>query len=46
MRKKFLIGTIIPALAAVAVIGSGFSMWYFGDANSVKANQNANKEVA
>ncbi len=46
MRKKFIIGTIIPALAAVAVIGSGFSMWYFGDANSVKANQNANKEVA
>lgn len=46
MRKKFLIGTIIPALAAVAVIGSGFSMWYFGDANSVKANQNANKKVA
>lgn len=46
MRKKFLISTIIPALAAVAVIGSGFSMWYFGDANSVKANQNANKEVA
>lgn len=46
MRKKFLLGTIIPALAAVAVIGSGFSMWYFGDANSVKANRNANKEVA
>ena len=46
MRKKFLLGTIIPALAASAVIGSGFSMWYFGDANSVKANQNASKEVA
>lgn len=45
MKKKFLLGTIIPALAAVAVIGSGFSMWYFGDANSVKANQNANKNV-
>lgn len=45
MKKKFLLGTIIPALAAVAVIGSGFSMWYFGDANSVKANQNANKHV-
>ena len=45
MKKKFLLGTIIPALAAVAVIGSGFSMWYFGDANSVEANQNANKNV-
>lgn len=45
MKKKFLLGTIIPALAASAVIGSGFSMWYFGDANSVKANQNANKNV-
>lgn len=45
MRKKFLLGTIVPALAASAVIGSGFSMWYFGDANSVKANQNANKNV-
>lgn len=46
MRKKFLVGTIIPALAAVAVIGSGFSMWYFDGANSVKANQTANKGVA
>lgn len=45
MKKKFLLGTIVPALAASAVIGSGFSMWYFGDANSVKANQNANKNV-
>lgn len=45
MKKKFILGTMVPALAAAAVIGSGFSMWYFGDANSVKANQNANKEV-
>ena len=45
MKKKFLLGTIIPALAAVAVIGSGFSMWYFGDANSVSATQTANKNV-
>ena len=46
MKKKFILGTMVTALAAAAVIGSGFSMWYFGDANSVKANQNANKEVA
>lgn len=46
MKKKFLLGTMVPALAAAAVIGSGFSMWYFGDANSAKANQTANKGVA
>lgn len=45
MKKKFLLGTVIPALAASAVIGSGFSMWYFGDANSVSATQTANKNV-
>lgn len=46
MKKKFLLGTMVPALAAAAVIGSGFSMWYFGDANSVNAKQTANKGVA
>ena len=45
MKKKFLLGTIIPALAAVAVIGSGFSMWYFGNANNAKASQDASKNV-
>lgn len=45
MKKKFLLGTMVPALAAAAVIGSGFSMWYFGDANNAKANQDASKNV-
>ena len=29
MKKKFLLGTMVPALAAAAVIGSGFSLWVF-----------------
>lgn len=29
MKKKLLIGTILPALAAAAVIGSGFALWVF-----------------
>lgn len=35
MKKKLLIGTILPALAAAAVIGSGFALWVFD--NEVKA---------
>ena len=33
MKKKLLIGTILPALAAAAVIGSGFALWVFNDEN-------------
>lgn len=29
MKKKLLIGTILPTLAAAAVIGSGFALWVF-----------------
>mgnify|MGYP000574306273 CR=1 FL=1 len=29
MKKKLLIGTILPALVAAAVIGSGFALWVF-----------------
>ena len=29
MKKKFILGTMVPALAAAAVIGSGFSLWVF-----------------
>ena len=29
--KKFLVGFALPAAAAIAVVGSGFSVWYFGD---------------
>ena len=37
MKKKLLIGTILPSIAALAVIGSGFSLWIFNDSNSVEA---------
>lgn len=36
MKKKLLIGTILPSIAALAVIGSGFSLWIFNDSNSVE----------
>lgn len=41
MKKKLLIGTILPALAAAAVIGSGFALWVFNDLH-VEANQSNN----
>ena len=31
MKKKFLIGSILPVLAGAAVVGSGFSLWFFND---------------
>ena len=31
MKKKFLTGSLLPVLAGAAVIGSGFSLWYFAD---------------
>ena len=31
MKKKLLIGTVLPALAAAAVVGSGFALWVFND---------------
>ena len=44
--KRFLAGFALPASAALALIGSGFSVWYFGneksqseDAASMKATQ-------
>ena len=36
MKKKLLIGTILPSIAALAVIGSGFSLWIFNDSSSVE----------
>lgn len=34
MKKKLFVGTIIPVLASVATIGSGFSLWIFNDSNN------------
>lgn len=39
MKKKFLLGTMVPALAAAAVIGSGFSMWVFNALGTENSNQ-------
>lgn len=36
MKRKLFIGTIIPLLAAFAVIGSGFSLWIFDDSYKVE----------
>ena len=36
MKKKLFIGTVLPTVAALGVIGSGFSLWIFSDSNSVK----------
>lgn len=39
MKKKLLIGTILPALAAAAVIGSGFALWVFDREDYTSKNQ-------
>ncbi len=31
MKKKFLVGSLLPVLAGAAVVGSGFSLWFFND---------------
>ena len=41
--KKLVTATLIPALAAIAVIGSGFSVFYFG--NPAKAESELSPEV-
>lgn len=42
--KKIFAGVVLPTLAAVAVIGSGFSVWFFGE-NQDKVSTNANVAV-
>lgn len=36
MKKKLFIGTVLPTVAALGVIGSGFSLWIFSDTNHVE----------
>ena len=36
MKKKLFIGTVLPTVAALGVIGSGFSLWIFEGSNSVE----------
>ena len=45
MKKKLFIGTVLPSIAALAVIGSGFSLWIFNDSNSVKTTGSVGIDV-
>ena len=46
MKKKLLIGTILPALAAAAVIGSGFALWVFeSDVRTSTIQDNVTKDI-
>lgn len=42
--KRFLVSILVPAAAAIAVVGSGFSVWYFGD-KQVDTKSSASLEV-
>ena len=42
--KKFFAGIVLPVIAATAVIGSGFSIWFFGE-NQNRVSADANVEV-
>ena len=45
-KKKLLIGTILPALAAAAVIGSGFALWVFNNEfETSKAQDNVTHDI-
>mgnify|MGYP004605560003 FL=1 len=45
MKKKFLIGSLLPVLAGMAVVGSGFSLWFFNNTTTTEAQNNLNKDV-
>lgn len=46
MKKKLLIGTILPALAAAAVIGSGFALWVFnGEVETSKLQNGVTHDI-
>lgn len=42
--KKIFAGVVLPVVAAAAVIGSGFSIWFFGE-NEAKVDGTASVEV-
>lgn len=44
IMKRFLVSILVPAAAAIAVVGSGFSVWYFGD-KEVKTDSSASLTV-
>lgn len=45
MKRKLLVGTILPILTAGAIIGSGFSLWIF-DTTGTNDQQAVKKELA
>lgn len=45
MKKKFLIGSMLPALVGAAIVGSGFSLWFFNNTTTTESQNNVNKNV-
>lgn len=45
MKKKFLIGSLLPVLAGMAVVGSGFSLWFFNNTTATETQSNLDKNV-
>lgn len=45
MKKKFLIGSLLPVLAGAAVVGSGFSLWFFNNTTATATQDNLSKNV-
>lgn len=45
MKKKFLIGSMLPALVGAAIVGSGFSLWFFNNTATTESQNNVNKNV-
>ena len=40
MKRKFLIGSVIPLVFALGVVGSGFSLWLFNEDSSITSDNN------
>lgn len=45
MKKKFLVGSLLPVLAGAAVVGSGFSLWFFNNTTARATQDNLSKNV-
>ncbi len=45
MKKKFLVGSLLPVLAGAAVVGSGFSLWFFNNTKETAGQNNLSKNV-
>lgn len=45
IKNKFFIGTVIPTIVALGVVGSGFSVWYFGEQDIVEASRDISIKI-